>query len=427
MWIAGAAWGLCVAAAADLPIVELRGDVEVRDRTEWRGAHYQVYGNVYVREGGTLVVEDAVVEMMGTYSREFLIHLEGGRLETRRATLGGTVRDGVVRQSGLQLRTGEWDAEDTTVQYSYGISMGHEGLPIRVRARRLVAGPHPDSVIMSGAADVELEDCRFPISLLVSAKAGGRGELDLPVDTPLTRVFDRSNLPGIDFRLSLKNSTVSLWWVFMTNITRDGPPTEVVFGHCPKLIPSVMAGDLTGTVRLPSPWPAKETDVAELTIGNLTLRTKGEPVRTWCWGVYLWGAGTDVTIEGPTAVCELMLWDGHATLAGTEGTYDSVNACTTVEVGRKDAQVDVAGAPDAAPVRPVQLTMRNVTLGHPGATGPVLGQVTAHRDGVVTVEHAKCGPLRLITRDNGCITMSDLQKKGEFTLQEEGGPIAISP
>ena len=132
----------------------------------------------------------------------------------------------------------------------------------------------------------------------MSANDGGQGRLELPVNEPITRVFDSSNVPGVKYRLELVNTKVSLWWVFFSGIHDGGPPTEIVLGHCPRLIPSLIAYNLQGTLTLPSPWPAQPDGVSDLTIGNLTLKSIGQPVHTWCWGLYLSGEKTDVVLQG---------------------------------------------------------------------------------------------------------------------------------
>ena len=74
----------------------------------------------------------------------------------------------------------------------------------------------------------------------------------------------------------------------------------------------------------------------KITLGNLTLKTVGQSVHTWCWGLYLSGERTEVTLRGPTSICELFLSDGRLLVEGRSRTYNSLNSCTTVEVGRRN-------------------------------------------------------------------------------------------
>lgn len=409
--------------------VVISEDVHIREHVEWRDNHYQIHGNVVFHRGGELVVENATVNLMCTYAREFRFQWEGGTLVTRNVTIGGTKLDGVVGQTYFEIQNGAWESEDTTIRYSSGVTMGWKGHPVKFHATRLKAGPNPDSIIMSpGVADVFVKDSQFNISLALSAANGGQGRLELPANEPLTRVFDASNVPGVKYRLELVNTSVDLWWVFFSGIKRGGPPTEVVLGHCPRLIPSILAHNLEGTLHLPAPWPAQEEDVTSLTIGNLTLRTVGRPVRTWCWGLYLGGEKTDVTLKGHTYICELFISDGKMVLEGDDDTYNALNSCTTVEVGRRNVMgIDKDRAPSAPPSAPVELVMRNVALGRFMKGDVIIGQITAHADGRILVEHARCANLKLLTKADGTIALSDINKEGEFELIEEGGAIAVAP
>ena len=168
--------------------VVIREDVHVRDRMEWRDASYEIHGNVIFHPGGELIVEDATVSLMCTYTREFRYQWHGGKLVTRNVTIGGGTKDGIVYQTYFEIQDGAWESEDTTIRYSSGVSMGWQGHPVKFHATRLRQGPHPDSIIMSCApADVVLRDSQFDISLAASAAVGGTGRLDLPVHEPVTR------------------------------------------------------------------------------------------------------------------------------------------------------------------------------------------------------------------------------------------------
>lgn len=114
---------------------------------------------------------------------------------TRRAIIGGCKQDGAIRQINLQLNEGEWIAEDTMVQYVYGTVFGWHTVG-RLRARNLMMGENPDSVIMSGRGDVVLEHSTYPISLSAYVWNGGDGRLELRRDRPLNARYDARNVPG---------------------------------------------------------------------------------------------------------------------------------------------------------------------------------------------------------------------------------------
>ena len=198
-------------------------------------------------------------------------------------------------------------------------------------------------------ADVVLRDSDFDISLSASAsKAVDADSWNFPLHKPISRVFDQTNLPGVKYRLELVNTTVSLWWIFLSGVSTAGPPTEIVLGECPRLIPCILAYNLQGTYSLPAPWPVPESASSQVTFGNLTFKTTGREVRTWCWGLYLSGEETDAVLQGPTSICELFLSEGRLVVAGDEGTYNSANACTTVEVGQR-VVMGVGGAGGVSP------------------------------------------------------------------------------
>lgn len=403
-------------SSSTAPII-IREDVHIRDRVVWRNGEYEIHGNLVLHPGGELIVDDATISLMCTYTRQFRCQWLGGRLVTRRVTIGGAMHEGVAYQTYFEIQSGAWESEDTTIRYSSGVTMGWQGHPVAFHATRLKKGPHPDSIIMSCApSDVVLRDCEFDISLAASAGGGGQGQLDLPVNEPLTRVFDKTNLPGVGYRLELVNTTVSLWWVFLSGVSTSGPPTEITLGNCPRLIPSILAHNLQGTFSLPSPWPVPDTATTQLTFGNLTLKTRGQPVRTWCWGLYLGGEQTDAVLQGPTSICELFLSEGRLVVAGDDGTYNSAHTCTTVEVGQRPVMgVGAAGdlsVPEGG--KRAELVLRNVALGRFAAGDEIVGQITAHRNGTVRVEHARCAALKLLTRDNGTISLSDVVEQGRL-------------
>ena len=168
---------------------------------------------------------------------------------------------------------------------------------------------------MGGNGDVAIADSEYGVSLTANVSAGpAQATLDLPTDTPITQVYDGTNVPGAKFRLQLANTRVPHWFLFASGVTNDGPPVSLTLRRCLWLIPSVLGWNLKGTFRLPTPWPGEARNQS-LTVGNVTFKTLDEPVNIFCWGVYLSGPETDVTISGQTLICELhgLRWEvpGH--------------------------------------------------------------------------------------------------------------------
>ena len=409
-------WGLAGPSGAEgvLPVVELQGGVTIAEPTHWENAHYRLHGNLILAPGGVLTAENCTIELMNTYTRQFQYAWRGGTLITRGCTIGGSDASGTVCQCNFELQDGLWDATDTTVRHSSGIIFGETETVGRLRATHLIAGPNPDSIIMTGKGDVVLRDSTFAISLTVYAGRGvSSGTFDLPVNEPITGVYDAANMPGAAYRLEMVNAKVPLWFLFANCVTMDGPPTELVLRNCPFLIPSVLGWNLKGEISLPAPWPGDQRN-ATLKVGNLTWRTLDKPAGIFCWGLYLSGDETDLTVRGQTLICELMVMGGKATVEGSAGTFDAATTATTIEVGASGSD------------KPAQLVLRNASLGRP-VNDPVRGQVTAHGAARILIENSRCTDLRLMTGDTAQIELRNLATEGELELRGTGGPIRILP
>jgi hypothetical protein len=112
-----------------------------------------------------------------------------------------------------------------------------------------------------------------------------------------------------------------------------------------------------------------------------------------------------------SSICELMLWEGRAALAGDEGTTSAATAATTIEVGRSGGE------------HPAELVIRNARAGKFRDRG-IRGQITAHGPGRVRLEDVELGHVTLITRDDGRIDVRGATETGQVALQPHGGPIS---
>ncbi len=393
--------------ADPLTVVEIEGDWRISESVSYANTYLKVRGNVYIERDVTLALDDCVFDVICEYARQYKVYWEGGTLITRNTTVGGSQRNGINYQTTFQLRDGLWEATDTTVRYCYGISFWDKTVG-RLRAKRLIAGPNPDSIIMSGKGDVELADSTYPMAIGLYANQGGRAVLDLPLDQPISQTFDDTVIPGIEWRLKMVNSTVpGFWFVFLRRISADGPPYEVVLGDCPKILPALLGHNIQADLNLPA--VIREP----IRYGNLTLRPADKPVKTVVWGMYCTGPKTDVTLRGPMRICELMVWDGRVRLLGNEGTYDACCACTTLDVHGK-----------------AQVELTNAKLGRPlewaKGKSSVIGQVGVDDEARITGQDLNLGRLHLITQDQGSITLKNAVKTDEVTTKAEGGPIRVS-
>ncbi len=411
-------------ATAARETVVLDGDVHVRAKTVWANGHYKIKGSLLLETGGELHATNCTIEIVNRYAREHSVAWNGGRLVTKTCVIGGTKQSSGIQHANLDVRNGEWIAEDTVVRYCYGIVVGERG---RVRACRLTPGESPDSVIMTGKGDVELRDSTYAISLTADISQGGKHTFDLPTGVPVSATYDGSSIPGAGYRLRLDQVVVPGWFLFFGGVSNRGRPAEITLRRAPYLIPSIMAHNLTGAWHL----PCGQRDAAgkmttgvpagtEIRVGNLTMRNGAQEAGITTWGLYLDGAKTDVEFDGRCRICECFLSGGHVTLRGTAGHRDLVTPATTIEVG--DAAFDDARyAPRGKTASPARLTLRNATVGT--APGPVVGQVTAHEGGSVNLVDCDILGLTLITKGDGAIAAERVEKEGTVRKMQEGGPI----
>lgn len=394
------------ARAREGELVTREGDWLIADRQTVKGSHLRVNGTVVIRQGGSLTLEDSTLEILGRFAREHQIQIEtGGLLRTRRATLGGSANPGGAPfHTVIVLNGGTWEAEDTTVQYSYGVNCARDK-PSRMRALRLKAGPRPDAVIVSGQADIELADSEFPLAITVSARLGGQARLDLPVRTPFTRSFDASQLPGVQFRLRLERFTVpGYWFVFVGDVNPAHPPLTLEFGDCPKFFACLLGHNVAGELTL-------SRDLAEpVRYGNLTLRrAAGCQPRVDMWNFYATGSATDLRVAGRGHIAELMQHGGVIHLAG-EGDHGLSLGCTTLDL-HQDARLD----------------LENVHLGRPlsWTADGVRGEASIQGTARLTGRRIRIRDVDFHTRGEGSVDLEAVTGANTATRREEGGRVTF--
>jgi hypothetical protein len=365
-----------------------------------------VNGNLIIRDGGSLTLEDCSLEMLGKFSRQHQIKLEDkGTLITRRSTLGGSENPGGAPvHTVILLHGGAWDCEDTTVQYSYGINCAYDK-PSRLSALRLKAGPRPDAIIVSGQADISLTDSEFPLAISVYAKNGGHARLDLPVKTPLTRAFDATNLPGVNYSLRLKNFTVpDHWFVFVFDINQDRPPLTLEFGDCPKFLASLLGHNIQSQLTL-------SKDLSQpVKYGNLTMsRAEGCQPQVSMWNVYANGPKTDVSIKGSGHIAELMHGGGRLKITG-DGDHGLSLGCTTLDLNN-DAH----------------LHLENVHLGRPLTWQPAneRGEASINGTARLTGSSVSIRNVTFHTRQTGNVELSGVTGADTAESREEGGKVSL--
>jgi len=399
---------LCCSAESGVasdPIVR-HGDWTVNGNESYRGKHIRLDGSLILPEGAELRLEDCTLEILGDHSREHSVEWKGGSLITRNCTVGGFVnQQGVAIHTVFHLYEGHWEAVDTTVEYSYGISFHWKQGRGVLHGTRLKAGRRPDAIILSGEADVRLVDCSFPIALGVYVDRGGKTTLDLMRNLPITATYDKSNLlPGVNWRLELQNTRVSRWFVFVRNIGMHHDPAEITLKHSRDLIVSLLGHNLTGRMELSGDL------LRPMRVGNVTLKAAGRPAGISMYAIYLSGDQTDVSVTGQSHICELMHGGGKLEVASPPGQRRISIGCTTLELSGN-----------------AQMEVHHVHLGRPPAWPDEnsIGEATIAGNARLSGSDVTVRNVRFHTRENGRVTLRRVQRLGKLESREEGGPITI--
>ncbi len=387
---------------------ELRtGDWTVNGEETIREQHIRLDGSLILPKGSRLTLEDCTLEVLGDYSRQHSVQWQGGTLVTRKCTVGGFVNEsGTAIHTVFHLYDGLWEATDTTVQYSYGISFHWQDGKGILRGERLIAGPRPDAIILSGEADVTLTDSDFPIGLGVYCDKGGTTTLDLKPNQIVTATFDRKSLlPGVNWRLSMTNTRVERWFLFLRQIGGWQPPAEVTLKSSDELIVSLLGHNLKGDVRLSS-------DLQQpLVIGNVTLKAPpGKPAGVSMYALYFSGNETDVHVTGKSHICELMHRGGRLNVTGSPGEYDITIGCTTLELSG-DATMEV----------------HNVHLGRPLTWKEEnnIGEANVTGKARLYGSNISVKNVRFRTEDNGQIELNNVARYGRLEVKADGGPVTV--
>lgn len=382
------------------------GDWHVEGHESYRNKQIRLDGNLILASGCELTLDHCSLEIVGEYSREHSVEWKGGKLTTRNSTLGGFVNEsGAAIHTVFHLYDGQWDATDTTVQYSYGISFHwQEGHGV-LRGTRLKAGPRPDAIILSGEADVTLIDSDFPIGLGVYVDHGGETTLDLKPNVPVTATFDRETLlPGVNWKLRMQNTRVARWFVFVRNIGMHHEPATIRLKHSQNLIVSLLGHNLEGIIALSNDL------LTPLKIGNATLQADDGAAGVSMYAIYLSGDRNDVAVTGRSHICELMHRGGKLRISGSDDRDEISIGCTTLELSG-DAQMEVHHVHMG---RPLTWTEENN-----------IGEATVADDAKLIGSHLSVKNVRFRTRGRGQVQLSDVESHGRLEKRAEGGEILI--
>lgn len=397
-----------LAIGADADGVQLRpGDWIVSGEETIRNKHIRLDGTLILPPGTRLTLENCTLEIVGDYSRQHSVEWQGGTLVSRNCEIGGFVNEGgTAIHTVFHLYEGLWDATDTIVSYSYGISFHWEKGKGVLRGTRLKAGPRPDAIILSGEADVELVDSDFPIGLGVYCNMGGTTELHLLPGESITATYDRDNLlPGVNWRLTMTNTRVERWFLFLRRIGGWQPPAEVTLGASRDMIVSLFPHNLKGDITLTN-------DLAEpLVMGNLTLKRSGDQAAgISMYALYFSGEETDAAIRGRTHICEWMQGAGTVRVEGIEKSQDMTFGCTTLELSNN-----------------ANLIANRVHFGRPMTWQPEsnMGEANLKDNATLEAKDISVNKVRFRAEDNATVHVNGVERLGELLVSEEGGKIEV--
>ncbi|MGI9472189.1 MAG: hypothetical protein ACR2NZ_11680 [Rubripirellula sp.] len=384
-----------------------RGDWTVSGEESIRDQHIQLDGSLILPEGSKLTLDNCTLEIVGDYSREHSVEWKGGTLVSRNCKLGGFIDDsGTAIHTVFHLYEGLWEATDTVVSYSYGISFHWEKGKAVLRGKRLKAGPRPDAIILSGEADVDLVDCDFPIGIGVYCNKGGAASLSLLPGDSINAVYDRETLlPGVNWRLKLTNTRVERWFLFLRQIGDWQPPAEVTISDSKEMIVSLFTHNLKGDVTLTN-------DLEEpLKIGNLTLkRSQQKPAGISMFAMYFSGDETDAKIQGRTHICEWMQSGGSVRVRSLHEAQDLTFGCTTLELSNH-----------------AHLSAKDVHFGRPLTWQPEanIGEANVKDEAMLTAKNISVNNVRFRTEGNGRVDIEGVERHGTLEIREDGGSIMV--
>ncbi len=400
-------------------IVTRTGDWSVSGKEELRDQHIRLNGSLILPPDSKLTLTNCTLEILGDYSREHSVQWQGGTLITDNCQMGGFVNDaGTAIHTVFHLYEGHWEATDTTVSYSYGISFHWEKGNATLKGVRLQAGPRPDAIILSGEANVELIDSDFPIGLGVYCNEGGKTELSLLPGNSMTASFNKSNLlPGVKWNLKLTNTRVERWFLFLRRIGSGQPPADVTLKDSRDMIVSLFSHNLKGETILTN-------DLSEpLEIGNLTLRrATEEPAGISMYAMYFSGAETNATIKGRTHICEWMQNAGTVHVTQVESRHDKSDQAGRLNYGMTFGCTTLELSGDA------KLIADRVHFGRPMTWAPEnnIGEANVKGNAHLIADQISVNKVRFRTEDNAEVLLNGVERLGEFEVSEEGGSITVS-
>ena len=290
------------------------GDVVIASDEVWFYEDHEITGNLKL-QSGRLYVLDSSVTLMNSYEKEFNYEFLGGRLTTKSTTIGGGPLTATPLHSNFEFFNqtgGQWNSEDTTVQYCYGTLLSNATLT----GTGHMAGQQSDLLHMGDNAHVTLTDSTYPFRLLFPANIAGDIDVDLPIDTPITRTIGAAEVPGVTWNVNITDTTVPFWALAPYDMVSGvGVQKTVTLDNISKCFAEMSGRNLNGRAR-PYAGVIKNSpaqgELDHLDTFNVRWAAGVQPAEILLWAAYFDGSGADVTLLGDadTLIAELFSFDG---------------------------------------------------------------------------------------------------------------------
>jgi hypothetical protein len=325
----------------------------------WKYGKIRIRGSLTIEKGAHLIVDQCELGLEGRFGGEknYLIR---GKLDVRAGKIGGSKVDNRIIQSNFLLEGGTFYSYDTTIQYTWGqfatapLPLPANQQPPNVIHTRPIAGENPDALIMNDLPINALIDGHatnsnkvkgFPVKLSFPL-TGVPVNLWLQNHSPYNGTFDSSVLPGVSYKLELKDAVVPWWWFEVQKVRKDGPLTDINLNDVPAAFAAVTAENLRfddgeivefpGSIRLNTGIPKRSS----FRFGNAQFNTWGQPAAVKSWNLYFWGPETDIRVKN-SYLTELIILGGRLSQTGEQiiDTADKnaaakcVHTCTATKAG----------------------------------------------------------------------------------------------
>jgi hypothetical protein len=393
------------------------------------GSVLKVFGNVLLQDGGRITVIDSSLLLPNAFQRQYEIRQEGGLLHCERAVIGGTrpnAQATLFQTRYLHLR-GTFLARDTALEAVVTVlANGRTGWFNDPRFKGgsvfgvgVYEGENTDAIHLSGMGDVSLARGTMNLGYYFDA-SGSAGPasttIDLESRVPVTAVVgdplvhNGVTVPvaGCSYRLELRDHRSPAWQLYAVDASSSGPLQTITLRNAEDVVCSFRGTNLAGSPVLGGPWASHYAVLPGLPstmrpghhalppgcsvrLGNVVFQSGPGPTdwnRIRAWGLYSRGAGTNLSVTGPTHFAEIQLEDGQMTLAGT-GSFDMEVFGDTVRL-----------------TRAANLQITNGSIGAFGFVGTT-GLIEVNDTSSCTLTNVRTAPVRLKTTSAAASIVAD--------------------